>query len=171
MAIALLIDLILFVVAFLLHVVSCRLFKSSNHSKNLIAIFFFVLCTGLVIFGDIGFAVWGERLVWPIGYIYACILFFSLTASYLITFSAIEAESPSIMITLKVAQAGPCGLIISKLFETLNDDVLLKPRINDLVNEKLVYESEGKYKLTKRGTLFIRIVIFYRDLICVGKGG
>ena len=60
---------------------------------------------------------------------------------------------------------------ISKLEEITDDDLLLKPRIEDLLADKLIYLCADKYKLTARGVLTAGVFHFYRKLLNAPKGG
>jgi predicted transcriptional regulator len=56
--------------------------------------------------------------------------------------------------------------------QRLNDDLLVKPRIEDLLRDKLVCMDGEKYLLTPKGNSFVTIITFYRKLINLPvKGG
>ena len=99
------------------------------------------------------------------------IYFFSLTLAYLITYSAIEADSPSLLIVIKIFEAGSFGLSKESLEHELDNAVLIEPRIKDLLIDEMVELSDGKYKLKMKGILMARLFAFYRNLISAGKGG
>jgi len=99
------------------------------------------------------------------------IYFFSLTLAYLITYSAIEADSPSLLIVIKIFEAGSLGLSKESLEYELNNAVLIEPRINDLTRDKMAEFHEGKYRLRMKGILLARLFTFYRNMLKAGKGG
>ena len=99
------------------------------------------------------------------------IYFFSLTLAYLITYSAIEADSPSLLIVRKILEAGSFGLSKKSLEDELDNSVLIEPRINDLLRDKMAELHEGKYRLKMKGLLLARLFTFYRNMLKVGKGG
>lgn len=104
-------------------------------------------------------------------YLHIALLVVSLALFYITTYSAIEADSPSLVMAMNIAQEGLKGLSKEQLFQTVSDDILIKPRIIDLVNARLIYLDSDRYKITKKGAYFIRIFILYRRLINLPKGG
>jgi len=97
--------------------------------------------------------------------------FISLTLAYIITYSAIEADSPSLAIVLTINSAGSYGLEEEVLDKIMTNDILVKPRIRDLIIDKMVYVDGEKYKLTPKGLLLVRTFIFYRKILNTEKGG
>jgi hypothetical protein len=104
-------------------------------------------------------------------YLHICLIFISLTLSYMITYSALEADSPTLVMVMTIEKAGQEGLDKKEFDSILNDDLLIKPRIRDLITDKMAYLDEEKYKLTSKGVLFARIFILYRRLLNAPKGG
>lgn len=105
-------------------------------------------------------------------YLQGCLLFTVLFAAYIVTYPAIEIDSPSLVIITHVSDKGPTGLDKELLEKSLTDELLVKPRIEDLVTEKMIFiGQDGKYRLTAKGRWFILPFSFYRNLIGAGKGG
>ena len=101
----------------------------------------------------------------------ALFLYAALFAAYLITYSAIEVDSPSLLIVQRVAEAGPQGLATAALRSELDDNELLIPRVEDLIRDKMLETSGDTYQQTEKGKKFIRIFIFYRGLLRRELGG
>jgi hypothetical protein len=99
------------------------------------------------------------------------LLFCSLLMAYIITYSALEVNSPSLVITKLIAEAGPEGLERNSLYTKLNDEILVLPRIRDLIRDNLAVMDGDKIKLTSRGKRFIRIFVLYRSLLNAEPGG
>ena len=91
--------------------------------------------------------------------------------SYIITYSALEADSPSLVIIKTIANAGREGLSKDKLRAILNDDILVRPRLADLLTDGMATIDDGKYRLTSKGYLSARIFITYRKLLNLPVGG
>jgi hypothetical protein len=107
-----------------------------------------------------------------VDYIHGCLLFAVLFAAYIVTYPAIEVDSPSLVIITNVAGVGPTGIAKELLEQKLTNELLVKPRIEDLVTEKMIFTGQdGKYRLTAKGYWFILPFSFYRNLIRAGKGG
>ncbi|MFH1867873.1 MAG: hypothetical protein ABH843_02775 [Candidatus Omnitrophota bacterium] len=104
-------------------------------------------------------------------HIHLFIFFSSLTFSYIISYSAIGADSPSMNMVLKIARSAPDGLERDKIAEMMTDDYLIKPRLKELINNKMVYMINDVYRISKLGELFVKIFVYYRDLLNLPKGG
>lgn len=72
---------------------------------------------------------------------------------------------------LKINEAGSKGFDKEIFERELTDDILIKPRVKDLLEDKMVYIDREKYKPTLKGILFVRIFILYRKLLNARKGG
>jgi predicted transcriptional regulator len=99
------------------------------------------------------------------------LLYFSLASAYIVSYPAIQADSPSLVIVSKIAKASPEGLEKGKLYSIINDDNLVIPRIKDLADSGMVRANGSRYKLTFKGNLFVSVFIFYRKLLNLPKGG
>lgn len=95
----------------------------------------------------------------------------ALILSYMITYTAIEADSPSLIITQKIRAAGGRGLPREELDAFLSEERLIVPRVKDLVTDKMACIQAGRYYLTPKGRLMAEGFIFYRSLLGLGKGG
>jgi len=94
-----------------------------------------------------------------------------MALAYITTYSGIEVYSPSLKIVIKIKETGSLGLNEEALDRILTDEILVKPRIQDLYKDKMIYLDKNRYKLTSKGVLLTRIFIFYRSLLNLGKGG
>ncbi|MBI3001915.1 MAG: hypothetical protein HYY46_26160 [Deltaproteobacteria bacterium] len=74
-------------------------------------------------------------------------------------------------ILLRIEQAGPKGLALEELIAASNDQLLVLPRLDDLVTGKLVSLRQGRYAIGRRGVLLVKTHMFCRTLLKRGKGG
>lgn len=163
----------LFGAVFLLHTAAWRIKKPANTIKTLVAIFCLVLTVGMIMLIQLG-CIYPDALILPhdfINYIYIVIFFISLFISYLLSYPAIEADSPSLVIILHISRAGSKGISAAEIKELLKDNQLVEPRLKDLVDAKMVDLTGSVYKINKKGILFIHPFIAYRELLKLGKGG
>lgn len=166
--------LMLFALAFCLHLIIWRIRIPKRQTSALLTIFIFTLFIGLLGLGIISVSYTNSN-PFILQKISECfhisLLFISFTLAYITTYSAIEVDSPSLLIVKRVAESGANGLEISKLEEITDDDLLVKPRIENLLTDKLIYLCGDKYKLTAMGLLIARVFRFYRKLLNAPKGG
>ena len=160
--------------AFALHVIVWRTKLPKRQAKWVVTIF-----TGVLVLGTCVLYLSGPAM--SVGsfqpperfheYVQLWLLHLSVTLAYLFTYSAIEADSPSLVMISKIAEAGPNGLSVSDFWQFMNDDVLIEPRLRDLVLDKMAEFDGGRYRLTTKGRQLALFFAFYRGLIRAGKGG
>lgn len=107
----------------------------------------------------------------PLDYLHICLVFISLTLAYMITYSAIEVDSPTLVITILIANTGSAGMEKKQFYEAMTNEVLVKPRIEDLLTDKMADCKADRYFLTAKGVLLARLFIFFRSLLKMPKGG
>lgn len=160
-------------IAFFLHLLVWKVRLPIRQTKAMLQIFFctlgmiFILLIAKPEFSLLGVTaptLWTE-------YLHIGLFFVSFTLAYMITYSALEADSPSLIMVLAIARAGDKGLPKSTFDATMTDDVLVIPRIHDLLLDNMAYLDGEKYRLRPKGILFARIFIFYRNLLKAKKGG
>lgn len=166
-------SVVFFCVAFFLHILIWKLHLPRRQTRTLLQIFFGTLLIGL-------FTLWSAKYVSQFDasiprnfseYLHIALFVTSLTLAYMITYSALEADSPSLVIVMNIANAGLDGLKTTEFEQLMTNDILIIPRIQDLLRDKMVYMEGEKYKLTAKGMLFARIFIIYRQLLNVSQKG
>jgi hypothetical protein len=163
-----------FCLAFLLQLIIWNIHLPRRQTKVLLLIFCGTLITVVLILR--GEPVFMKGLGLPIisdlsACLHVCIYFISLTLAYMITYSAIEVDSPSLVMIMAIAKEGPEGFDKKEFEEIMTDDLLVKPRVDDLVIDKMVYLEGSNYKLTKKGFAMVKIFLIYRKILNLGVGG
>ena len=170
----LLASIAIFAVCLCLHIFIWRWRHSRNSAVALLIIFIIVpSIAGVVIAGfnwfgfiaDIMKAPWNDWLA-------VYLLHFAISAGYILSYPAVEAASPSLVISLIIGGSGRQGVLYEDLLHHFNSKILLQPRIKDLMDAKLITESNGCISITLRGIILIRPFIFIRRLLGlpIGKG-
>lgn len=163
-----------FCLAFFLHLTIWKVHIPKRQTKTLLQIFLGTLFVGLFTSWTVSSLVANYSLFLPKGlsqYLHISLFFISLTLAYITTYSAIEVDSPSLVMVMTIARAGSKGLDKKSFDQLITDDVLIKPRIRDLVVDKMVFMDKYKYRLTPKGVIFAKIFIIYRKLLKASKGG
>lgn len=155
--------LALFFIALIFHVAVWRMAHPERGIKTLLEIFIIALIMGII-------ALRVFSMTWP-EIFHICLFFISLALAYTVTYTAVEADSPTLLILNEISRCGQTGLAANKLEQLMSDEVLIKPRINDLISDKMVYLAGEKYRLTSKVAFIIRIFIFYRKLFGLERGG
>ena len=163
---ALIAGLSIVALAFVLHLVIWRVKLPHRQTRTLLLLFFAVM-----IAADICLYLFFEGGADLPTLVRVNALVVSFTLAYVISYSALEADSPSLVIIRLVSAAGPSGLQAHLLENELSDEKLVRPRVQDLVRDQLAYLENGFYRLTPKGRRFVAVFAFYRALLKAGKGG
>ncbi|MFH0731394.1 MAG: hypothetical protein V2A72_00540 [Candidatus Omnitrophota bacterium] len=152
---------ILFLFSFGIHFLIWKVYlPRKNHTKVLLIIFFGVLSVGI----------WCFRK--DPAFCFQLVLFYSsLALAYIVSYSAIEVDSPSLIMILDIAKAYPLGLTKEEFYAGFSDELLVLPRLNDLVKDGMVVLDKGLYRPTPKGVLLADIFINFRRLLKAPKGG
>ncbi|PIQ99600.1 MAG: hypothetical protein COV66_10625 [Nitrospinae bacterium CG11_big_fil_rev_8_21_14_0_20_45_15] len=161
-----------FLLAFIIQWLIWKIRLPKRQAKTLLQIFF---ATGIVFLCALGFLSangGGDLMPKTVSeYLHISLLFLVLTLSYLNTYPGLEADSPSLVIVMTIHKAGDQGLPVNEFYQILNDDLLVKPRIRDLLTDHMAVLKEGRYCLTPKGKLMAQLFGFYRSLLGASKGG
>jgi len=167
-------SLVAFCTPFFVHLVIWRISLPRRQTRALQYLFFGALFIMLPAIWEVLCVVPSLRYLVPVRvaeYLHIFVFSTSLILAYIITYSAIEADSPSLLIVREVADAGRDGLKEEKLKAELNNDFLIEPRLRDLIVDKMVYVHGDKYRLTSKGFLIAKIFVLSRKLLNAPKGG
>lgn len=166
--------LFLVLLAFLIHLVVWKIRTPKYQTKTLLQIFFGTYFLSVLIFELFFPLEWRSGVYAPqifFDYVHILLLFTSFTLAYIITYSALEVDSPSLLIVKLISESGPGGLEKEVLFTKLSDEILVIPRINDLLRDHMALLKGNQLYLTPKGKWFVRIFIFYRSLLNAKPGG
>lgn len=160
--------------AFAIHLLVWRVRLPARHTRAILGIFFGTLAVVLLLLPRIAARWPAIGIPFPVpGASYLSIAGFvtAATLAYMITYTVIEVDSPSLVMALEIDRAGPDGLPEAEFERTMNDALLVDPRIRDLLRDGLIREEEGLYRLTPKGERMGRLFTLHRRLLGAGKGG
>ncbi|MDP8261796.1 MAG: hypothetical protein P9M13_00655 [Candidatus Ancaeobacter aquaticus] len=154
-------------VAFFLHVLLWNIRIPKHQVRSLLVLFFFTLIFGLfAIFLISSMQIPDIFIITRMSvYLHVCFFYVSVVLVYIVTYPAIEVDSPSLVIIMSVAHARADGLAKDKLYTLLTNDVLVKPRVDDLIFEDMLTLDGDRLRITKKGSMFIRIFVMYRKIM------
>lgn len=151
----------LFALAFLVHLALWRVWQPRRHTRALLRLFFGTLAAGVAV---------GPGLAGTAPFTFAEVLhlglsFTALTLTYLIIYSALQVDSPSLSMLLAIADTGVQGHGREELDRDFTDARLVRPRLEDLVRDQAVACDGGVYRIRGRGGLLIGILLAWRRLM------
>lgn len=129
----------------------------------------------LIIFG----AVLGAWLIYAMvvsvafmDILYVAVFCVPVGLCYVITYSGIEADSPTLSLMHFIAQQGPAGCREEEVKEFLAGRPFIKRRLTALLQSGLIREQGGKYVVAGKGSAAFRFILGYRRLYGpISRGG
>ena len=106
-----------------------------------------------------------------IAVVHAELLFLCFAVSYVFFYQGLKTKSPSINMVMMVEKAGDKGIDGSAFMDIITEDNLIKPRIRFLSQTNMAYVNSGKYRLTYKGKVYARPIVWYRRFLRLNKYG
>ena len=154
----------LFLGAVMLHLLIWKIRLPKYHTRTLLILFALVL------------GAWLAAL--PLHHtdlpklIHVCLFYTSLSLCYVITYSTIESDSPTLSLIRHLAHSGTRGVSLEEVREFLEARPFVRARLAALLHDGLVREQNGRYVLARRGSLFFRLILAFRRLYgSIERGG
>ena len=152
----------LFAAVFCLHLALWRIRAPRRQFKALLGLFYGSLLAVLILG-------WTSLIpafrFAPAEAVHLLLFFTGLTLSYIIVYSAVQVDSPSLVIVSGIAASGESGLERDALFAQLTDDILVRPRLEDLVRDNVVTFDGGVYRIRRGGGRFLALIVAWRRVM------
>ncbi len=152
--------------AFVLHLLVWRLSLPRAQLKALIVVFAFTWCGALSV---AWFSGWrfvsfadGQTIV---GLLYFCLFYWSAALCYVITYSAMEGDSPTLSLTRHLHRKGSEGISHEEVEEFFRQRPFVGARVKALVADNIFTEESGGYRLVSGSYLFFRLILGYRRVV------
>jgi hypothetical protein len=167
---------VLFLVALVTHVLVWRLHKPGAPINALLVLFLGVVVVGLTTLRLAGHAVGSAGLPLLPGlaaYLHVLLFYVSMAFAYIVSYTLIEWESPTIAIVTMLARAGRSGVRKAELLELANGFPLVESRIQSLVRDNTIIAKDGRYTVSPRtfNFFFYRLVLAYGRLLRLERHG
>lgn len=164
----LVISLLVSTVAFLVQWIVWRVRIPVRQTASILAIFVAVLVLGLVSSfwwpSD-----WRFRNAWEV--LHVAIFHVAAMLAYVVAYSAIEEQSPSMTILLRVADSGCLGQTPADLQATLLEVSPVEIRLNAMIRDEMLREEGNDVVLTAKGWAWANIFSNWRRLLLFELGG
>lgn len=147
-------------VAWLLHLALWRVRLPKAQLKTLLIIFLLVwtvvvaaLCLSETTFFGV------------LGFLYFSLIYWSAALSYVITYSAMEGDSPTLSLTRHLHRRGEEGVSHEEIEEFFRQRPFVGARVKALVTDNVFIEEEGGYRLSPGRYVFFRVILGYRRVV------
>lgn len=157
------VTLLTFAIALMIHVAYWKIRIPHKQTFSLLKIFLSVWLISSI-------SLWSEGKT-PVFLLHYFIAYWSFMAAYIVTYSALEVDSPSLVIVRKIDEAGEKGFAADEFDSFANDDLLIRPRLRDLLRDNLAKVDGDRYVITPHGEKLVRIFIVFRRTLGLPKGG
>ena len=144
-------------VAWLLHLALWRVRLPKAQLKALLMIFFFVWTAAVI-----ALSVSGTALSGVLGFLYFSLIYWSAALCYVITYSAMEGDSPTLSLTRHLHLRGREGVSHEDIEKFFRQRPFVGARVKALVADNVFIEEEGGYRLSPGSYLFFRVILGYR---------
>jgi len=169
-----LLGIALFAIAFGVHVVRWRIAPPKGSAAILIRTLVAAIAVAALAALSIDYFIPDAARWFPEGVGAWCesvTLALAIAASYVMTYPAVEVESPSFLIVEFLKEAGVHGVTRQDLHERLNNAALVRPHVQDLLHEGLAVEQGAVLRLTARGRCVAFVFMSWRQMLGATKGG
>jgi hypothetical protein len=152
----------LFVMTFIAHLIWWRLRMPRRQSAALLALFLAsAICGFSVIYAGDFFP---SEISLP-RLLLAILLFGSFCVAYLILFSALEADSPTLTLIRLIAETGSRGIHRDDLMRAMERHSYVRLRIDQMIADGMAVETSSGLRLAAQGLWLSSLVLLYRRLL------
>jgi hypothetical protein len=151
----------LFLIGTLIHILWWRIRLPSSQTSALLKIYSTTFLAWIALWAT------GKNFFWITSrsnLVECSLLYGSVVLAYIVTYSAIEAESPTLTIMMMVHEGPACGIRIDQIYAYVDRHPFLRSRLEGLVASGTVVIENDKIKAGRPPSLPIRLVIEYRNL-------
>lgn len=103
----------------------------------------------------------GQRLI---GFLYFCLFYWAAALCYVITYSAMEGDSPTLSLIRHLYAQGDKGVPHHEIEEFFRQRPFVGARIKALMADNIFLEEKGGYRVAPGTYLFFRTILSYRRI-------
>jgi hypothetical protein len=151
--------------AWIIHLAIWRWRLPQAQLKALLILFALVwaLAALSVLTGFVG--AWSYEDRWLVGFLYFCLIYWSAAFCYVITYSAMEGDSPTLSLTRHLHLRGEEGVSHEEIEEFFQQRPFVGARVKALVTDNVFIKEEGGYRLSPGSYVFFRVILGYRRVV------
>ena len=98
-------------------------------------------------------------------FLYSSLFYWSAALCYVITYSAMEGDSPTLSLTRHLHRRGEEGVSHEEIEEFFRQRPFVGARVKALVTDNVFIEEEDGYRLSPGSYLFFRVILGYRRVV------
>jgi hypothetical protein len=149
-----------FAAAWAIHFLVWRVRLPKSQLKALLLIFIIVWAVVVVA----SFAR-GSPIQAVVEFFYFSLIYWSAALCYVITYSAMEGDSPTLSLTRHLHRRGDVGVSHEEIEDFFRERPFVGARVKALVMDKILMEESTGYRLASGKYLFFRLILGYRRVV------
>jgi len=149
---------------FMVHLVWWRLALPRRQRAALLVLFFVGSLTLAPVAGVVLGKIGVEPLSW-IQWLNVALAVVAFTLAYVVTYSALEADSPTLSLVRHIAAAGASGVREEELATFMASRPFVGARLSALLEEGMIHEREGRIHLAEHPYTLFRLVLLHREKV------
>lgn len=158
-----------FSLAFLVHWLLWRLWRPRRQILALLILF-------MGLFPVVLLCAWlfPEAIPWPEGlwqWLHVTLFYVAVSLAYIVVYSALEQDSPSLTVVAFVAAAGQKGRTMDELQALIPLDFIIGSRFDSMLHGGLIERAGEVYQLTPKGRFWGRLFLLFRRMFKLRLGG
>ena len=165
--------LLLFSTLLVFHLLMWRVYRPRRPLWTLLILFHAGLLLGLLLAPYLpGISLLAPSTLWEV--VHVCLVHMSLSLAYIITYTTLELDSPTLTIIEYVMLGREHGRAEEELLGLIRDDQIVGPRFEALRASGTIVPVTGetdRYVLSPHGLRWARLFNFFRILFRLKKGG
>jgi len=152
-------------IAWIVHLAIWRWRLPKAQLKALLVIFAVVWAIAALLFltGFVGVGAFAAG--WLVGFLYFCLIYWSAAFCYVITYSAMEGDSPTLSLTRHLHRRGEKGVPHEEIEDFFRQRPFVGARVQALVTDSIFVEEDSGYRLASGSYLFFRVILGYRRVV------
>jgi hypothetical protein len=159
-----------FLTSMLLHVMVWRIFSPRSYFKALPAVFLAIPAAAVIAAASTPLFSLYLGFMDGVDWLAAFFLHLSLAAAYIMTYPALQANSPSLVMILHIEASMPEGLTSGELGGLFDAQGLVGDRIEDLKTSGLIKVEGSRCAITPKGRALLAPFIILRRLLGLPAG-
>jgi hypothetical protein len=159
-------------IAIFLHLILLKMQQTAFVNAIVLIIFVFslTLCAGFIIGALINKTIFFlPGGLW--GILQVAIFYIPVMLSYVITYVALEDDSPSMTIVRFVDLSKEKGRSRKEIEQIITNEILILPRINIMLKDGWINYQNRKYQVTKKGRFYNQFFAFGLKLLRITREG
>lgn len=100
-----------------------------------------------------------------VAFLYFCLIYWSAALCYVITYSAMEGDSPTLSLTRHLHRRGKEGVPHEEIEEFFRQRPFVGARVKALITDNILIEELDGYRLSPGRYIFFRVILGYRQIV------